>query len=398
MIPGIFASNQAVMGDRVGDFASTMLRIDPQGSALLLMLSSGMSREDAVDTVTNWFEDAHQAMRSVVTVGGNSAAGSITVTDGSMFVKNQILLVDGTGEHLLVTAVNGNVLTITRGIGATTPATITASTHSVQSIGNAHPEASVMPPAITQQGALRINYTQIFRNAWGVSGTAKAVKFKTGNRVANNKRQAAGFHAEDMERAFWFSRKHITAVDGNPFRIADGLVPQIEQYGGLVTTANSGSVAGQIMHSDWEDFLRKIFAYNIKGQPNERLVIGGDIAMLQLNNMARLDGIQELQAGDNKFGLKMTQTITQFGTVNFMTHPLFVENPMWQKDVYVLHPGGIGKKVLRETFEDNFDQNGNRFNGVDADQGVITTEACLKVGAAKTMGIYRNWNKAIKTT
>lgn len=396
MIPGIYASNQGIVGDRVGDFASTMLQIDPQGMGLLLNLSSGMAKEEANDTVVTWFEDVHQSMRSPITGAVTNVATTVPVADGSMFVRNMILLVDGTGEQLMVTAVAGNNLTVTRGMGGTTPTAMT-SAMAVQEIGNAHPESSLLPPAIAHHGSVRTNVTQIFRNAWGVSGTAKAVKYRTGSKVATNKRQCAQFHAEGIERAAWFGRKHIAHVDGNPFRIADGVVAQIENYGGLITSANSGGVAGDISHGDWEEFLRKIFAKNIKGQPNERLVICGDIALRCLNQMARADGTQEIMVSQTAFGLNILETVTQFGRVKFLTHPLFVESPQWQKDVHVLHPGGIKKRVLRETFEENFDKDGTRTFGIDADQGGITSELCFTVGAAQTMGIYRNWNKGVAT-
>src|SRR3546814_19891228 len=58
--------------------------------------------------------------------------------------------------------------------------------------------ASDMPTAVTQQGHPRMNYTQIFRNGWAISGTAKAVKFLTGSKLAHNKKMCASYHAEDM--------------------------------------------------------------------------------------------------------------------------------------------------------------------------------------------------------
>src|SRR3546814_2587389 len=71
------------------------------------------------------------------------------------------------------------------------------SAHNVQKLGNAFEEASDMPTAVTQQGHPRMNYTQIFRNGWAISGTAKAVKFLTGSKLAHNKKMCASYHAED---------------------------------------------------------------------------------------------------------------------------------------------------------------------------------------------------------
>src|SRR3546814_17514096 len=83
-----------------------------------------------------------------------------------------------------------------------------------------------MPTAVTQQGHPRMNYTQIFRNGWAISGTAKAVKFLTGSKLAHNKKMCASYHAEDMERTFLWGKKTITTLNGKQFRLTDGVVQQ----------------------------------------------------------------------------------------------------------------------------------------------------------------------------
>jgi hypothetical protein len=245
MIQGIFASNQGIVGDRAGDFASAILQLAPTGTALVLALSSGMGKESAQDTIFHWFEDSHQAGRALCVSGGTGV--TVVVDDGSKYVPNQILLVEDTGEIIMVSALAGNSLTVIRGLGGTAVVSITNVMH-VQSIGNAHEEGSGMPTAITQQGSPRFNYTQIFRNSWAVTGTAKAVKFNvTGNRVAKNKKDCALYHAEDMERAMIFGRKHISSINGKPFRMTDGIRAQITQYGGLVQAVTDGTTAGRFL-------------------------------------------------------------------------------------------------------------------------------------------------------
>lgn len=395
MIQGIFASNQGIVGDRAGDFASAILQIAPTGTALMLALTSGMGKSGAGDTIFHWFEDSHQSGRGTATGGGTTT--TVPVDDGSRYIPMQVLLVEETGEYMLVTATAGNNLTVTRGMGGTTVTNITNGMH-VQLIGNAHEEASPIPTAITQQGAPRMNYTQIFRNAWAVSGTAKAINFRTGNKVAKNKRDCAMYHAEDQERSMLWGVKHVSTLNGKPFRMTDGIKAQITQYGGTVVAANTGAVAGNYSRGDFEEFIRQVFAKNVKGQPNERIAIGGDIVLKVLNQMTMLDGVYQIEQGETKLGITVNTIVTPFGTLKLMTHPLMNENPVWQKELYVLHPGAIRRRMLRETFDEGYDTNGNRIDGVDADQGVMTTEMGIEVGAAQTMGILTNVTKAVKTT
>jgi hypothetical protein len=394
MIQGIFASNQAIVGDRVGDFASAILQIDPTGTALVLALSSGMGKESANDTVFHWFEDAHQSGRTAIASGGTTT--TIVVADGSIYVPNQVCLVEETGEITMVTAIAGNSLTVIRGMGGTSIVSVTNVMH-LQSIGNAHEEASAMPTAITQQGSPRFNFTQIFRNSWAISGTAKAVSYRSGSRVAKNKRDCALYHAEDMERAIIFGQKTASTINGKPFRLTDGIKAQIQQYGGLVEAVTDGTTPGNYSWLLFSDYMRRLFSKNIKGQPNERLAIGGNLWLAGLEQMARLDGNYQIFQGETSLGIKVTSITNAFGTLKLMTHPLFNENPTWNKDLLLLHPGGIKKRVLRDTFEEGYDSNGNRINAVDADEGVMTTELGIQVGGASVMGILTGFHKAVKS-
>lgn len=392
MIQGIFASNQGIVGDRVGDFASAILRIDPTGTALMLALTSGMGKTGANDTIFHWFEDSHQAGRTAVVSGTTTT--TVVVADGTMYVPNQLLMVEDTGEILLVSSIVDNTLTVIRGMGGTSIVSVN-NTMFVQSIGNAHEEASGMPTAITQQGSPRMNYTQIFRNSWAISGTAKAVQFRTGNRVAKNKRDCALYHAEDMERSMIWGRKDVRQINNKPFRLTDGIVAQIEGNGGIVESVTDGTTAGNYSQLLFNDFIMRVFSTNVKGQPNERIAIGGNKWLAGLNQMTMLDSTYQIAQGETKLGIKVTEIVTPFGTLKLMTHPLMNENPTWQKELYVLHPGAIRRRMLRETDEEGYDSNGKRIQAKDADEGVITTEFGVEVGAASTMAILRGFNKAV---
>lgn len=48
-VQGIFASNQGIVGERLGDFSSAVLMTNPTGNAPLLGLTAGMPKESAQD-------------------------------------------------------------------------------------------------------------------------------------------------------------------------------------------------------------------------------------------------------------------------------------------------------------------------------------------------------------
>lgn len=392
MLQGIFMSNQGMVGDRKGDFANAVLEIMPTGMAPLLAMSSGMQKEAATDTTFTWFEDVHISGRAQVVSGGTTT--TVVVNDGSFYAPGNVLLVQDTGEIILVTATSGNSLTVIRGMSGTAIVSLTSSMF-VQQIGNAREEASGRPTAISQQGAPRINYVQIFRNAWSVSGTAKAVSFHTGNRLAVNKQQCAMYHAEDMERSMIWGRKHVGIFNNRQFRMSDGLLIQIEQNGGTIETAAVQATPGRYNLAAFDEFMRRVFARNVKGQPNERIAFCGDILLARFNQMARLNAHYNISVNETKWGIAITEFSGPFGKLKLVTHPLMVENPVWQREMYVFHPGGIKRRVLRDTFYENYDSNGNRILGVDADEGLMTTELGWQCAAASTMGILRNVNEAV---
>jgi hypothetical protein len=394
-IQGIFASNNGIVGERVGDFASAILMTNPTGDTPLLGLTAGMPKESAADVAFTWFEDIHQAGRQATVSGALTT--TVVVADGSFYTPNTILLVEETGEHLFVTAAVGNSLTVIRGLAGTTIVSIDNTMH-VQKIGNAHEEASSRPTAVTQQGAPRTNYVQIFRNGWAISGTAKAVKYLTGSKLAHNKEFCATYHAEDIERSFIWGKKTITTYNGQQFRMTDGILTQIEQYGGNVESANTGGTPGDLSRGDLESWIADVFTYNVKGQPNERVAFTGNQALAVVNRMAFLDGTYQFAHSETKLGIKITEVMTPFGTLKLMTHAMMNENPVWSHEIYALHPGAFKKRVLRDTFPENYDKHGNGVAGVDADEGAITSEMGIQVGAARTMGIYRNIQQAVATT
>jgi len=399
-IRGIFASHSGLVGERVGDFASRVLMYGPVGTTPLLALSSGMPTRPARDSVFQWWEDSHISGRAEVVTGGNSAATSIVVDDSNLWVPKTILMNETTGEYVFVTAVAGNTVTIQRGWAGTTAATI-ATGEFFQSIGTAHEQGAQRPEAVTQKGESRLNYVQIFWNGWAISGTANAIEFVTGSQLANNRQNCMTYHAEDMERAFWYGRKAVTSYNSKQLTMSDGVIPQIEGYGGIVEPANFGGTSGAMAlmgPASLTNFMRRIFDKNIKGAPNERIAFTGSTTMELISDMVRKDGTYNIAVGETSYGLKVTEIIGFNGTLKLMTHPLFVENPVWAAKLVVLHPAGISKRVLRSTQTNEYGTGGRAvLDGKDAIEGDLLDELGFEVKGVQTMGIMTDITTAVSS-
>lgn len=388
---GVFKSHSGLMGERETDLSARVLMTMPGGMATLLALSSGMPSAPVSNTSWSWIEDAHISGNQTVVTGGNTVATDIVFDDAGIWIPGQILMNENTGEYVLVTAVNADGITVSlsRGFAGTTAQTITTA-DTFQSLGTAFAEGSDRPSPVTQKGEERTNYVQIFKNAWAITGTARAVKYITGNQTAYNREMCFNYHAEDIERAFMFGRKSVSVVGGNQMRTSNGVVPQIEQYGGLVVTANTGGVAGQLSMKDLQNFMRRIFDVQAKGLPNERICFCGSSLLELIQQMVMLDTTYRVENMETSFGMKVTKINGFNGDLSFVTHPLMVENARWQRELYVLHPGLIRKRVLRGTWTEEFGADKQNNNGRDAVEGYIADELGFELKGAKTMGKYTN--------
>lgn len=394
-IRGIFASHSGMVGERQTDLAGRVLQLGYTGTAPLLALSAGMPKEKVTDTAFAWTEDSHISGNTAATNTVNSASQTFTVADANIWVPNSILVNQTTGEHMLVTGINGLTITVVRGISGTTPAAITA-TDRIQSIGTAYAEGSGRPQPVTQKGESRTNYVQIFKNGWAITGTATAIGWTTGSQLAYNRQQAFAYHAEDIERAFMFGKPGVMVHDNKQLRLSAGIVHQIETYGGLVESAATGSSSGDLSMDDLLDFLRRIFDKNVKGMPNERISFCGSGVVAKIQQMVRMDSRYNIGVGESSYGIKVMKLLGFNGDLTLATHPMMTENTAWGDDLYVFHPGLIKKRELRPSWQWENNWNGtNNYDGNDSTEGFIAIELGFQAEAVETMGILKNIQEAV---
>jgi hypothetical protein len=92
-------------------------------------------------------------------------------------------------------------------------------------IGNAYEQGSLRPQALSISATRIVNYTQIFRNSWGLTGTLQATQtIAGGTNVAESRQECAGFHAVDIEKALIFGQKFLGTRNGQPISTMDGLI------------------------------------------------------------------------------------------------------------------------------------------------------------------------------
>lgn len=167
----------AGLPELVEDVSDIIGIVSPHETPLLDHL--GDPKRWATSTVHEWVEDAllpnSDALNQTVFSPDPETETDLTVDDGSVFRVGDLVRPGDTSEVMLVTAVSGDGLTVVRGYGATTRATL-ANNMGLHILGNAALEGDEAPAARFTSRSRQRNYTQIFTATVEVSGSMQAAR------------------------------------------------------------------------------------------------------------------------------------------------------------------------------------------------------------------------------
>lgn len=357
-------------------FAGMITRLMPNGAAPLFGMTSMLESETATQIEHGFFTKTmifpELTLNAAVADG---AATTFTVTSTTNITPGMMMRSQATGEVVIINTVpNSTSVTVTRGVGTVAAAAISNSTKLYQ-IGNAFEEGSNRPTALSIQAVRVTNLTQIFRNSWALTDTARAVQVIAGDsNEAESRSECAAFHAADIEKAIFFGQKFSGTRNGQPFRTMDGLINQVTTN----AAANITTAGGTTNYTQLEAALDIVF--NVTTDPkvaNERLLFVGGVAKRVLNNIGRLNGTYQLVDGQTSYGLQFSSFKTARGTFRMIEHPLFNSNTDWAKMAVAVDLTSFKLAYLgdRKTKSSEYGADGKALeNGADAIGGSLTTE------------------------
>lgn len=387
-ISGIFNSQQFTQDLVVKDFDSLITRLMPNGTAMLFGLTAMLRTETASNVEHGYFAKTLVFPGFALTANIDNSQTTFTVSTTDYLVQGQVHELFQTKENVIILQViSGTQVIVQRGVGST-PAAINIASQNPRAymVGNAYEEASLRPNALAINPVRITNLTQIFRNSYAISGTAAAVATIAGNsdHVAENRQDAAHFHATAIETALFFGKKSQGTRNGQPVRTMDGLVNIVgnlayyppEYTAPNVFTADPNGTSA----NDLEDLLDPVFNQTTDPKiANERLLFVGGKANVVINRIAMLNGEYKLVDGQSNFGLQFKTLTFSRGKFTIIEHPLFNTNPDWAKMAIALDISSFNVAYLagRKTQDRMFNASGNTVavdNGIDAIGGTLTTE------------------------
>ena len=207
-VQGLRNTADFVTDQRPKDWLETILRLYPNGKAPLTALRAVMKKRNTVDPEYNWWTKNFPSRRIRIGVAITDVATTIPVIaasseseGGSLQLREgHILLIEATGELVRLTAdpVSDVAVVVTRGFAGTTnlavDPTAAGTNPNMLVIGTAFPENSPAPTAVSYNPVKYHNFTQIWRHTLGMSRTAKNTRLRTGNQVAEAKRETLEQH------------------------------------------------------------------------------------------------------------------------------------------------------------------------------------------------------------
>jgi hypothetical protein len=398
MTVGIMNTNQLAQDLKKLSFSATIMRFMPQGQAPLFGLTSQLKEETAAQPVHGFFSKTMLFPEFTLAADITTTETLWTVVSTVNLIPGQMHQVNVTGENVIIDNVVGsNQIRVSRAIG-TVAAQAASSGAAAYQVGNAFEEGSQRPAALSINPVQMTNFTQIFRDTWGVTGSVAATEVIAGeSTVSENKMDCAGFHAAAIEKALFFGQKYQGTRNGQPFRAMDGLISIVSNLAYYPAYYSSPNVTTAGSTTNWTQ-LEAMFNPTLDQATdpkiaNKRIVYVGSQAKTVLNNIGRVNSQYQMMNGATSYGLQFATFNTSRGEFTVIEHPLFNTNPAWKKMAVVIDLSTFNIAYLgdRKTQNKEFNVQGNiaSDNGIDAVGGTLTTECtCLVKNPPANAVIY----------
>lgn len=322
---GNFATNERPENWREG-----LLMLYPNSAeaakAPLTALTSRMKSRSVDDPVYHWWEKELDDRRIALAADLTTTNTTLTVASRASTLKEgDVLMAEQTGEimHVAQNPTSDTEIIVVRGIGNSGTGVVlnydgANVNYNLLVVGSAYEEGSMAPVGINFDPTERYNYTQIFRNTLEMTRTASKTRLRTTDQVREAKRECLELIGIDMERAFWFSKRHATTKNGKPLRFTAGVRDQINSLAPSNIKTWSGDITMDLLEAE---FLN-IFKYG----SSEKMMIGGNRALLTIGQILRKNSSWQIQGGEKEFGMKVTRITSPFGELVFLAHPLFTQS------------------------------------------------------------------------
>lgn len=230
-----------------------------------------------------------------------------TVNDTSMLRADDVLVVPGTSERVLVTSItDSTTVNVTRGYQGSTASAAALSGDSVYLLFQRQAEGDTSVGYMTTDYNTIFNYAQIFKRSFGFTRTEMKEMKRGPKEFAEQRRLADDLITEDIEHALLWGKKQLLVSGGKIYRTTGGL----DEF----VTTNRADLEGGIGYGDigWI------------GNQSTRFASGKKVWMVSRDVRQQINGcgfpMVQLAQNENKLGMNITKVDSGFGEFMLVTH------------------------------------------------------------------------------
>jgi hypothetical protein len=237
-------------------------------------------------------------------VGAGGTAVTFDVATGTKFRPADIIIATRTNEQMRVESIATNTLTVTRGAS---PVALVAADE-ILIAGSAQPEGDLSRVPVSAEPTPVLNYTQILRRSWELTGTAYSSENETDPHDWDYQAKKIGIeHKRDIERTLLFGvPSKVTASNGQPMRTTGGLFYFIK--------TNQMDAMGGFSEAEFNTWSRTLFKYGSK----RKVLMGSPLATSVLNTFPQSK--VRISQSEKKYGINVTTFVSPFGELGLVTN------------------------------------------------------------------------------
>ena len=305
-VQGTRGTASILQNRQVIDISDTIHNLEPSSYPLLTLLNSMGGIKPAHNPTVRWMEDELEPLTDLLNGAVTAAAAALTVDNGGWWRVSDIGHCPRTGENFRVTAVAGNILTVTRSFGATAAAAM-VDDEPLWNLGPAQREGDTSRTLLSTLEVEQSNRTQIIRTPFGTTNTQSATDLYDGNDFDYQAKKSAIEHGVRIERMLLFGQQAQATVAAQPLRTMAGIYEFIQ--------TNRMNVGGVLTETQFDAFCEVAFRY---GGSDEKLLIASGRVIQAINNFAKEK--METIPRDEAYGLNLQRYISPFGVVLLAYH------------------------------------------------------------------------------
>lgn len=299
--------------DIVKNVSPVVLMLQDDRKNLMTYLS-GLGTRGVDNSRFDWFSDEILPNRGTVGTGfasGTSAATANIDLSGqatTVYLKaDDVIHLPENGEILRVTATPATMATVPVARNRTGLATGAITVGSLWiKIGDARAglsrlfDTSGNLQALTVNNTSAYNYTQTFREPFGMSRRESKTKLYSGKDEATQKAKSLMQHCENIEQAFWYGQR---LDEGNERTLTGGVFS-------FLLSGNS-SIVPTLTEEEFDNFVRRITRY---GNRRKRVLFCSRFVATRISGWARANQRVDSKGTTIKYGVHVDAYRTGAGT------------------------------------------------------------------------------------